>query len=307
MQKIHQPVLLKESSDYLITNKSGIYFDGTIGFGGHTKKFLELLNDDAIMIATDVDYDAFLYCKNFFADDKRLKLYNFNFSMIDIMSKIELIDNFDGIFVDLGVSSFQLDNADSGFTYRMDAKLDLRMDKNKTITAADVVNTFSEEDLANIFFDFGEEKSSKRIARKIVERRKISKINTTTELAKIVEEIVPKNVLYKTLSRIFQAIRIYVNDELNVLKNFLIKSVDLLKVGGRIVVISYHSLEDRIVKEQFKYEELDCICPKDFPVCKCDKESRLKILTKKPVVPTEDEIKENFRARSAKLRAAERI
>lgn len=307
MQKIHQPVLLKESSDYLITNKSGIYFDGTIGFGGHTKKFLELLNDDAMMIATDVDYDAFLYCKNFFADDKRLKLYNFNFSMIDIMSKIELIDNFDGIFVDLGVSSFQLDNADSGFTYRMDAKLDLRMDKNKTITAADVVNTFSEEDLANIFFDFGEEKSSKRIARKIVERRKISKINTTTELAKIVEEIVPKNVLYKTLSRIFQAIRIYVNDELNVLKNFLIKSVDLLKVGGRIVVISYHSLEDRIVKEQFKYEELDCICPKDFPVCKCDKESRLKILTKKPVVPTEDEIKENFRARSAKLRAAERI
>lgn len=307
MQKIHQPVLLKESSDYLITNKSGIYFDGTIGFGGHTKKFLELLNDDAMMIATDVDYDAFLYCKNFFADDKRLKLYNFNFSMIDIMSKIELIDNFDGIFVDLGVSSFQLDNADSGFTYRMDAKLDLRMDKNKTITAADVVNTFSEEDLANIFFDFGEEKSSKRIARKIVERRKISKINTTTELAKIVEEIVPKNVLYKTLSRIFQAIRIYVNDELNILKNFLIKSVDLLKVGGRIVVISYHSLEDRIVKEQFKYEELDCICPKDFPVCKCDKESRLKILTKKPVVPTEDEIKENFRARSAKLRAAERI
>lgn len=307
MQKIHQPVLLNESCDYLITNKSGIYFDGTIGFGGHTKKFLELLNDDAIMIATDVDYDAFLYCKNFFADDKRLKLYNFNFSMIDTMSKIELIDNFDGIFVDLGVSSFQLDNADSGFTYRMDAQLDLRMDKNKTITAADVVNTFSEEDLAKIFFEFGEEKSSKRIARKIVERRKISKINTTTELAKIVEEIVPKNILYKTLSRIFQAIRIYVNDELNVLKNFLIKSVDLLKVGGRIVVISYHSLEDRIVKEQFKYEELDCICPKDFPVCKCDKKSRLKILTKKPVIPTEDEIKKNFRARSAKLRTAERI
>lgn len=307
MQKIHQPVLLNESCDYLITNKSGIYFDGTIGFGGHTKKFLELLNDDAIMIATDVDYDAFLYCKNFFADDKRLKLYNFNFSMIDTMSKIELIDNFDGIFVDLGVSSFQLDNADSGFTYRMDAQLDLRMDKNKTITAADVVNTFSEEDLAKIFFEFGEEKSSKRITRKIVERRKISKINTTTELAKIVEEIVPKNILYKTLSRIFQAIRIYVNDELNVLKNFLIKSVDLLKVGGRIVVISYHSLEDRIVKEQFKYEELDCICPKDFPVCKCDKKSRLKILTKKPVIPTEDEIKKNFRARSAKLRTAERI
>ncbi|GAB6282079.1 MAG: 16S rRNA (cytosine(1402)-N(4))-methyltransferase RsmH [Ignavibacterium sp.] len=307
MQKIHQPVLLKESCDYLITNKSGIYFDGTIGFGGHTKKFLELLNDDAIIIATDVDYDAFLYCKNFFADDKRLKLYNFNFSMIDIMSKIELIDNFDGIFVDLGVSSFQLDNADSGFTYRMDAKLDLRMDKNKTITASDVVNTFSVEDLANIFFEFGEEKNSKRIARKIVEKRKISKINTTTELAKIIEEIVPKNILYKTLSRVFQAIRIYINDELNVLKNFLTKSVDLLKVGGRIVVISYHSLEDRIVKEQFKYEELDCICPKDFPVCKCDKESRLKILTKKPVVPTEDEIKKNFRARSAKLRAAERL
>ncbi len=307
MNKIHQPVLLKESCDYLITNKSGNYFDGTIGFGGHTKKFLEILNNDAIMISTDVDQDAFLYCKNFFADEPRLKLYNFNFSMIDIMTKIELIDNLDGVFADLGVSSFQLDNADSGFTYRTDAPLDLRMDKTKTITASDIVNSFSEDDLAKIFFEYGEEKRSRKIARKIIERRKISKINTTTELASIVEEIVPQNILYKTLSKIFQAIRIYINDELNELKNFLTKSVDLLKIGGRIVIISYHSLEDRIVKEQFRYEELSCICPKDFPVCKCDKESRLKILIKKPIVPSENEIKRNFRARSAKLRVAERI
>ncbi len=302
----HKPVLFAESLEYLITNKSGIYFDGTLGFGGHSEGILNLLNEDGILIATDVDKDAFSFSSEKFYEDKRVKLYNFNFSQIDIISKIEAV-KFDGIFADLGVSSFQLDNPESGFTYRQDAKLDLRMDKTKKINAADVVNTFSEEEIANIIFEFGEEKNSRKIARKVCEQRKIKKIETTKELSDIISNITPFKYRVKTLSRVFQALRIFVNEELDVLKNFLVKSVDLMNEGGRLVILTYHSLEDRIVKEQFKYETLDCICPKNYPICMCDKVSRLKILTKKPLIPSDIEIKENIRARSAKLRAAERI
>jgi len=211
------------------------------------------------------------------------------------------------MLADLGVSSFQLDTPESGFTYRQEAKLDLRMDKTKVISAADVINSFSEGDLADIIYNFGEEKNSRRIARRIVQTRTIKKIETTTDLNKIILELTPRNFQIKTLSRVYQAFRIFVNDELNILKTFLEKSVGLLKPGSRIVIISYHSLEDRIVKDLFKYETLDCICPKEYPVCQCEKEQRLKILTKKPLTPSENEISKNFRARSAKLRAAERI
>lgn len=303
----HTPVLLKESIDHLITDKSGIYFDATIGFGGHTEAFLEILNKNAVVVGTDVDKDAFDFSKNKFADDERVKLYNYNFSGIDIIAKIESFGFFDGIFADLGVSSFQLDNPQSGFTYRKEAKLDLRMDKSKVVSAADIVNSFSEEDLAGIFLQYGEEKNSLRIAREICNRRKDFKIDTTLQLSEIISGVVPFKNRNKTLSRIFQALRIYVNDELGALKTFLDKSVSLLKKGGRIVIISYHSLEDRIVKETFKYETLDCICPKDFPVCRCDKERRLNILTKKPLTPGPEEIAANPRGRSAKLRAAERV
>ena len=307
MPKHHTPVLLSESIEYLLTKKSGIYFDGTLGFGGHSGEILKNLNDEALLVATDVDEDAFNYSKNKLGADNRVKLYNFNFSQIEIISKIESINNFDGIFADLGVSSFQLDNPESGFTYRTEAKLDLRMDKSKSVSAADIINSFDEKDIADIIYKYGEEKNSRRIARQICERRKIKKIETTSDLNEIVSSITSFKYRAKTLSRVFQALRIYVNDELGVLKTFLTKSVDLLSKGGRIVILTYHSLEDRIVKEAFKYETLDCICPKDYPVCKCDKEQRLKILTKKPVVPTDKEIAENFRARSAKLRAAERV
>ena len=303
----HTPVLLKESIDHLITDKSGIYFDATIGFGGHTEAFLEILNKNAVVVGTDVDKDAFDFSKNKFADDERVKLYNYNFSGIDIIAKIESFGFFDGIFADLGVSSFQLDNPQSGFTYRKEAKLDLRMDKSKVVSAADIVNSFSEEDLAGIFLQYGEEKNSLRIAREICNRRKDFKIDTTLQLSEIISGVVPFKNRNKTLSRIFQALRIYVNDELGALKTFLDKSVSLLKKGGRIVIISYQSLEDRIVKETFKYETLDCICPKDFPVCRCDKERRLNILTKKPLTPGPEEIAANPRGRSAKLRAAERV
>ena len=307
MNNYHKPVLLKESINYLVTNKSGIYFDGTLGFGGHTEEILNKLNSNGLVIAVDVDKDAFDFSKKKFKDEKRIKLYNYNFSLIDIISKIESIQSFDGIIADLGVSSYQLDNPSSGFTYRMDAKLDLRMDKSKVISAADIVNSFEEEELAKIIFEYGEEKNSRQIARAIANKRKIKKIETTLELSEIISELTPDRYRSKTLSRVFQSLRIYVNDELEMLKTFLEKSVSLLNSKGRLVVISYHSLEDRIVKEHFKYENLSCICPKDFPVCKCDKEKRLRIITKKPVTPSEKEIGLNLRSRSAKLRAAERI
>jgi 16S rRNA (cytosine1402-N4)-methyltransferase len=303
----HTPVLLDESSNYLVTNKSGIYFDATFGFGGHTEAFLNVLNKDAAVVATDVDSNAFKFSKQKFSEDNRVRLYNFNFSEIDIVAKIESIGFFDGIFADLGVSSFQLDNPDSGFTYREEAKLDLRMDKSKAVSAADIVNSFSEDDLADIFFRFGEERNSRKISREICSVRSEFKIETTSQLVEIISEVTPVKNRNKTLSRIFQALRIYVNDELAVLQTFLDKSVGLLKRGGRMVVISYHSLEDRIVKETFKYETLDCICPKEFPICQCDKERRLKILTKKPILPSVSETTQNPRARSAKLRAAERV
>jgi len=307
MNEYHKPVMLAECLEYLIVNKAGAYFDGTLGFGGHSQGILNSLNENGRLIATDVDEEAFSYSKEKFKNDSRALLFNTNFSQIDLIAKIVPVKYFDGIFADLGVSSFQLDNTDSGFTYRAEAPLDLRMDKTKTVSAADVINTFSQSDIADIIYQYGEEKNSRYIAKKICEKRSVKKLTTTSDLSKIIEDITPKNFQKKSLSRVFQALRIYVNDELETLKIFLGKAVDLLAPGGRIVILSYHSLEDRIVKEAFRYEALECICPKDFPVCKCDKQSRLKILTKKPVTPSESEIKNNFRARSAKLRGAERI
>jgi 16S rRNA (cytosine1402-N4)-methyltransferase len=302
----HIPVLLNEAVDLLVTNSSGIYFDGTLGFGGHSEEILKRLDVNGKLVAADVDEDAFNFSRKKFETDNRAKLYKFNFSRIDIISKIESIEFFDGVLADLGVSSFQLDNPASGFSYRMEAELDLRMDKTAKLNAADIVNSFSEEDLANIIYEFGEEKNSRLIARKISEFRKRSKIKTTRDLASIIEEVTPVPYRAKSLSRVFQALRIYVNDELEVLRSFLTKATGLLNKGGRIVILSYHSLEDRIVKETFKYEALDCICPKDFPVCTCGKESRLKVITRKPLTASDEEIQRNFRARSVKLRAAER-
>ncbi|MDP2301520.1 MAG: 16S rRNA (cytosine(1402)-N(4))-methyltransferase RsmH [Ignavibacteria bacterium] len=307
MSDKHIPVLLQESSEYLITKKTGIYFDGTLGFGGHTTKFLSLLNEESKLITTDVDDEAFSFCQNKFQNEKRLKLYKFNYSNIDVIAKLESIEKFDGIFADLGVSSFQLDNPGSGFTFRSDAPLDLRMDKTKSLNAADVVNTFQEEELAKIFFEYGEEKNSRKIAREIVLRRKTHSMHKTTDLVKLIDDITPIPYVNKTLMRVFQAIRIFVNDELGALKLFITKSINLLAPDGRIVILTYHSLEDRIVKDIFKYETISCICPKDFPICTCGKEVRLKILTKKPVVPSDKEVMSNYRSRSAKLRAAVRI
>jgi len=305
MNTQHVPVLLNESLDLLIKKKDGIYFEGTLGFGGHTGEILKRLDKNGLVISTDVDREAFEYCKKRFEKEKRVRLYNFNFSLIDVIAKIESLMLFDGVIADLGVSSYQLDNASAGFTYSSDSPLDLRMDKNLKTTAADIVNSFDEEELARIIYEYGEEKKSRKIARQIINSRKNGTIKTSFDLKKIIEEITPQRYLVKTLSRVFQALRIHINNELESLKQFLNNSMNVMKSGSRIVIISYHSLEDRIVKEFFKYEELDCICPKDSPVCTCDKESRLKILTRKPIVPSDNEIKINKRSRSAKLRAAE--
>jgi 16S rRNA (cytosine1402-N4)-methyltransferase len=307
MKQLHIPVLLDECTDLLINKKSGNYFEATMGFGGHTEEILKKLNSEGNVVSTDVDDKAFGISKEKFKNDNRVSLYNFNYELIDVIAKIESIEFFDGIFADLGVSSFQLDNSAAGFSYSSSTDLDLRLDKNLRKTAADIINVEPENVLANVIYEFGEEKNSRRIARAICESRKKKKVSKTDELKSIIASVTNARYLTKTLSRVFQALRIYVNDELGVLKAFLENSLKVLGTGGRLVIISYHSLEDRIVKEFFKYENLKCFCPKDSPVCNCGKEQRLKILTKKPITPSTNEITMNRRARSAKLRAAERL
>lgn len=307
MTQAHTPVLLKESVDYLVTKKDGIYFEGTLGFGGHTEEIFNRLSKKGSVVSTDVDLNAFNYCREKFKGEDRIKIYNFNFSLIDVIAKIESLEFFDGILADLGVSSFQLDNAAAGFSYSINSMLDLRLDKSLRKTAADFINHESEEKIANVIFEYGEEKNSRKIARQISEARKARRIEKTDELKKIISSVTNPKYLTKTLSRVFQALRIYVNDELGALKVFLQNSVPVLRKGSRLVVISYHSLEDRIVKDFFKYESLSCVCPPDSPICNCGKVKRLNIISKKPITPSDLEITKNKRARSAKLRVAERV
>ncbi len=307
MKQHHNPVLLKESIDLLVTNPSGKYFEGTLGFGGHTSEILKRLDKKGVIVSTDVDEQAFRYSKEKFNNDNRVRLYNFNFSLVDVMAKIESIKFFDGVLADLGVSSFQLDNPESGFTYSLDAPLDLRMDKSLKRSAKDLINSESEKELEKIIREFGEERKSRRIAKRIIEKRKLKMISTTSQLKNIISEVVYSRDAVKSFSRVFQAFRIFINDELGKLQEFLKNSVEVLAPGGRLIVISYHSLEDRIVKEFFRYENLKCVCPKDAPVCTCGKIQRLKIITKKPIVPADEEIRFNKRSRSAKMRVAERI
>jgi 16S rRNA (cytosine1402-N4)-methyltransferase len=307
MTQAHIPVLLKESVDYLVRKKDGIYFEGTLGFGGHTLEIFNRLSKKGGIVSTDVDLSAFNYCKEKFKGEDRIKLYNFNFSLIDVIAKIESLEFFDGILADLGVSSFQLDNTAAGFSYSINTMLDLRLDKSLRKTAADFINYEPEEKIADVIFEFGEEKNSRKIARRISETRKVKRIETTDELKKIISSVTNPKYLTKTLSRVFQALRIYVNDELGALTLFLQNSVSVLRKGSRLVVISYHSLEDRIVKDFFKYESLSCVCSPHVPICTCGKVKRLNIISKKPISTSVLEITNNKRARSAKLRIAERL
>ncbi len=304
-ESFHRPVLLIETLKYLITDKSGVYFDGTLGGGGFSEAILEKLDSNGRVIASDLDINAIDYCRQIFKNESRIKIVNDNFKNIKSILNELRVTKINGAVLDLGVSSFQLNDAAAGFSYRFDSDFDLRFNKSTGISASDVINNSTQKEIEHILKDFGEEKNYKRIAKKILERRSKSKISNSSQVVELIKEIVPQRFVNETLSRVFQAFRICVNEELENLKKFLNEVIDLIISNGRIIIISYHSLEDRIVKDFINYEALTCVCPKDFPICRCNKIARLKKLHSKVITPSEDEIRLNPRGRSAKLRAAE--
>lgn len=310
MEFKHYSVMLSETVDFLKVKDGGIYVDGTLGGGGHSLEILKRAKN-VRLIGIDRDREALLAAENRLSDFKsQITLIHANFSNINSVLEELKIDKIDGMVLDLGVSSYQLDNSERGFSYISDAPLDMRMNKDDEKTAYDVVNGYTKDKLSEIFFAYGEEKWSKRIAQFIEERRKISPIKTTAELADIIRAAIPKGAregIAHPEKRVFQAVRIEVNGELAILKDALLDAVKNLKSGGRLAVITFHSLEDRIVKETFSELSKGCICPPDFPVCVCGKKPQIKCITKKPILPSETEIGINSRSKSAKLRVCEKL
>lgn len=303
----HIPVLLKETMDVLRPKSGGIYLDATLGGGGHTYEILKMSSPDGRVVALDVDEDALKNAAERLSRfGSRVLTVRENFKNACKALDSLRIGCLDGAVFDLGISSHQIDEPSRGFSYTKDAKLDMRMDQSQRLTAYDVVNSYSKEKLTEIIFKYGEETYAKKIAENIVKARTIAPIKTTLELAEIVSKSVPLHQ-YKhghPAKKTFQAIRIEVNQELEGLGQAVKDVIDRLKKGGTIAVITFHSLEDRIIKQLFKTESTDCICDKSLPVCACNHKASIKLLTKKPILPTEDEIKHNPRAASAKLRAA---
>lgn len=310
MEFSHVSVLLKETVDALRVSDGGIYIDGTLGGGGHTEAILRR-SGGCRVIGIDRDMDAVRAAGERLSPFKdRISIVNSNFSQVISAAESLGISGIDGAVLDLGVSSYQLDNAERGFSYMKDALLDMRMNRMDTKTAYDVINTYDKNRLTEIFYSYGEEKWSKRIADFIVDRRKKSPVKTTLELAGIISAAIPAGAREKgshPAKRVFQAVRIEVNGELEILKNALCDFVSLLKPEGRLAVITFHSLEDRIVKQCFSELATGCTCPRDFPVCVCGKRSVVKIITKKPVLPSDEECRTNPRAKSAKLRVAQKL
>ena len=306
----HIPVLLHESIKGLNINPEGIYIDGTTGRAGHAAEIAKKLTTGRL-IAIDRDEEAIKKAKETLSAYKdRITLIHGNFKDIVYILKSENILKADGMLFDLGVSSPQLDNTVRGFSYMQDAPLDMRMDRSGTLTAFEIVNTWQEEKLKKIFYEYGEEKYSKSIARAIVRKRDETPVDTTFKLNGIINSAIPaaaRREAQHPSKRCFQALRIAVNDELGSISSLLDIAPSLLKPGGRLLVISFHSLEDRIVKKSFNTAAIGCTCPKDFPVCVCGTVPILKIITRKPVTAGKDEVERNPRARSAKLRIAERI
>lgn len=306
----HVPVLFDKTLELLNIKPDGIYIDATIGRGGHAEGILEKLQEgEGKLIGIDKDYEAIKYCRSFFTTE-RLKLYHDSYINIPEILARENIKAVSGILFDLGVSSPQLDNAERGFSYNQDAYLDMRMNKNQALTAAEIINNFSQEKLENIIQKYGEENWAARIAEFIVDRRKKEKITTTSQLVELIKNAIPAAARRKgghPARRTFQALRIATNNELNELEMIMDSLPDLLSSEGRVCVLSFHSLEDRIVKHKFKEFARECDCPPDFPICRCDKEKQFRILTKGPIEADVDEKQKNPRSRSAKLRAAERI
>jgi len=309
LENFHEPVLLSEVIDCLITNKSGIYFDGTLGGGGHSLGILNRLYKNALVIGTDIDKESIVYCKQKkeFKKDKRFIPVQENYKNIQEISAIADSEHFDGILIDCGFSSGQLDSSVRGFSYLKNSILDMRMDLRIEKSGYDIINNYEEHELKRIFRDYGEIRFHSKLARTIVEMRKKETLKTTFDLFNIVKRFSSKNKIYSSASRVFQAIRIEVNQELLNLREFLENFVDYLISGGRICIISYHSLEDRMVKEAFNKYKRGCVCPSDFPICQCGQVPKLKVVTKRPLIPGEEEIERNPRARSARLRVAERI
>lgn len=309
MEFQHKSVMLSECVDGLDVKPDGIYVDGTAGGGGHSLAIASRLTNGGRLIAIDKDGDALKACEaRLSAFKDRVTLIKDDFKNVEAVLDELNIDKIDGILLDLGVSSYQLDNGERGFSYMKDAPLDMRMDRTAALTARDVINRYSESELARIFFEYGEEKLSKKVAAKIVSERSKTPIETTGKLAEIAASCYPKHWTGgHPAKRVFQAVRIEVNGELNGLKEFVERATLRLKPKGRAVIITFHSLEDRVVKQAFKYLELDCICPKEIPVCICGKRKEIKILTRKPITASEEELKENKRSESAKVRIAKRL
>lgn len=305
----HKSVLLDEVIESLNIKPDGYYVDGTLGGAGHALEVIKRLNGGRL-IGIDQDADAIKAATERLIDYKnRVIIVRDNYVNIENILKREGIDKVDGIYVDLGVSSYQLDTADRGFTYRFDAPLDMRMDDRNELKASDIVNNYSEAELFRIIRDYGEDRFAKNIAKHIVEYRNKKKIETTFELVDIIKSAIPMKIQVTgghPAKRTFQAIRIELNKELEVLKDSINVMIELLKPGGRLSVITFHSLEDRIVKQAFKKAESPCVCPKKFPVCVCGNKSKGRVITRKAVLPSKEELEENSRAKSAKLRVFEK-
>lgn len=311
MEFAHIPVMLDECLEGLNIKADGIYVDGTVGGAGHSIEIVKRLSGNGRLICVDKDEDALK------AAGERLAPYSDRVTFIrdDYKNLVAELDSIgvgkvDGILLDLGVSSYQLDNAERGFSYMKDATLDMRMDRSQRISAYEVVNGYSESELARILFDYGEEKLARQIARNIIKARAEKPIETTLELAKIVEDTYPAKTRWKfghPAKRTFQAIRIEVNDELSTLGEAVTQMARRLEKGGRMAVITFHSLEDRIVKSAFKELSLACTCPPDFPVCVCGKVQEVELVNKKPIVASEGELEKNSRSQSAKLRVIEKL
>ncbi|MFW5648485.1 MAG: 16S rRNA (cytosine(1402)-N(4))-methyltransferase RsmH [Candidatus Alkaliphilus sp. MAG34] len=307
----HVPVLLEECIENLNIKRNGVYIDGTIGSAGHSGEIIKHLGRDGLLIGIDQDENAIRAAMEILTNVTcKVKLIRDNFSNLKYILEDFGIEGFDGLLLDLGVSSHQLDEAERGFSYMHDAPLDMRMDNRNSLTARDVVNNYTEKDLEKIIKNYGEERWAKRIAQFIVKSRMDGEIITTHQLVGIIKRAIPKGARTKgphPAKRTFQAIRIEVNRELDVIEGTIKAAVERLNVNGRICIITFHSLEDRIVKNTFKYLANPCDCPQEFPVCRCNKEPAIKIITRKPITPTEKELETNPRSRSAKLRVAEKI
>lgn len=296
----HVTVLLDEAITYLNIKKNGCYVDGTLGGAGHSKKILEHL-ENGFLYAFDQDDYAINYAKEVLKDFDNYKIIKSNFRHLKKKLNEEGITHIDGLLLDLGMSSFQIDDPTRGFTYLKDAKLDMRMDQSQTLTAEEIVNTYDKDELAKLFFIYGEEKNAYKIANRIIDNRPLK---TTMDLVKITDQVNYKEKGHSA-KKVFQSLRIAVNHELGVLEEVLSQAVDMLNPGGRLVIITFHSLEDRIVKHYFKTESTSSL-PKNLPIM-IDENIKLKLITKKPIYPSDEETQINSRSKSAKMRVAERI